>query len=169
MSGSIVFAGIAPHPPLLVPEVGGRRIQNVAASQTALREFARRLVLTAPDTIVVISPHSPFDARSFRVRGGPFVTGDFAEFDAPQVALSFENDLELLSALKKSASVLQVPFEELGQNWPLDHGAMVPLYYLQEAGWSGPVLVSGFTTLSREMHLAYGRAISEAARLANKR
>ena len=56
MPASIVFAGIAPHPPLLVPEVGGRRIEKVADSQRALREFSRRLINTNPATIVVISP-----------------------------------------------------------------------------------------------------------------
>jgi AmmeMemoRadiSam system protein B len=40
---------------------------------------------------------------------------------------------------------------------------MVPLYYLREAGWTGPTIVIGFTLLSNEMHLAFGRAISKAA------
>ncbi|HMG33630.1 MAG TPA: AmmeMemoRadiSam system protein B [Blastocatellia bacterium] len=169
MSGSIVFAGIAPHPPLLVPEVGGHRIKKVADSQNALREFSRRLVATAPDTVVVISPHSPLDASTFRVRSGEVLEGDFAEFNASRVALSFKNDLDLLSALKDACGAAGVPFEGLGRDWLLDHGAMVPLYYLREAGWSGPVVVAGLTMLSRQMHVAFGRAIAEAARAANKR
>ena len=61
MPGSIVFAGIAPHPPLLIPEVGGARIKQVADSQRALTEFSRRLLGSNPDTVVLISPHSPLD------------------------------------------------------------------------------------------------------------
>ena len=68
MPGSIVFAGIAPHPPLLIPEVGGARIEQVADSQRALGQFARRLLDSNPDTVVVISPHSPLDPRLFTTR-----------------------------------------------------------------------------------------------------
>src|SRR5215211_133100 len=99
MSGSIVFAGIAPHPPLLVPEVGGHRIERVADSQRALREFSRRLIETQPETVVVISPHSPLDPRAFTARATKELRGDFREFYAPNVSFAFENDLELLDAI----------------------------------------------------------------------
>ncbi|HXG93007.1 MAG TPA: AmmeMemoRadiSam system protein B [Blastocatellia bacterium] len=169
MDGSIVFAGIAPHPPLLVPEVGGKRIEQVQDSQGALRVFSRRLIDTNPETVVVISPHSPLDPRAFTARATKELRGDFSEFYAPQVRLTFQNDLEMIEAIKRAAADEGVSFGELGRNYPLDHGAMVPLYYLREAGWSGPVVVIGFTMLSIEKHLAFGRAIERAARSINKR
>ena len=166
---SIVFAGIAPHPPLLVPEVGGSRIEQVADSQRALREFSRRLVDTHPETVVVISPHSPLDPRVFTARASEELKGDFRDFYAPQVTLTFKNDLELLNAIKQAAPHETVELRELGRDYPLDHGAMVPLYYLYEAGWSGPIVVIGFTLQSNEKHLAFGRAIEHAARAINRR
>jgi AmmeMemoRadiSam system protein B len=169
MRGSIVFSGIAPHPPLLVPEVGGARIARVADSQAALREFSRRLIETSPDTLVVISPHSPMDAGAFRARTHDRVSGDFSEFNAGSVNFSFDNDLELFRAIRDAASEERVPVEELRRDYPLDHGAMVPLYYLREAGWSGPVVVFGFTMLSNEMHLAFGHAIATAAERTGRR
>lgn len=169
MPGSIVYAGIAPHPPLLVPEVGGSRIQQVANSQRALQEFSRRLVDTSPDTIVVVSPHSPLDPRVFTARATPELKGDFREFDAPDVRLTFENDLELLDALKRAAATEGVEMRELDRDYPLDHGALVPLYYLHEAGWRGRIVVIGFTLQSNEKHLAFGRAISNAAGAINRR
>ena len=165
----IVFAGIAPHPPLLVPEVGGSRIEQVADSQRALREFSRRLVETRPETVVVISPHSPLDPRLFTARASEEISGDFREFYAPQVQLAFKNDLELLDAIKRAASHESVELRELARDCPLDHGAMVPLYYLREAGWNGPVVVIGFTLQSNEKHLAFGRAIALAASSINRR
>ncbi|HJQ71163.1 MAG TPA: AmmeMemoRadiSam system protein B [Blastocatellia bacterium] len=169
MSSPIVFAGIAPHPPLLVPEVGGDRIERVAASQQSLREFSRRLIETDPETVVVISPHSPFDPLVFTARATRQLRGDFREFYAPQVALTFDNDLGLLDAIKLAALDEGVELRELARDHPLDHGAMVPLYYLHEAGWSGPVVVIGFTNQPVEKHLAFGRAINEAARSAGRR
>jgi aromatic ring-opening dioxygenase LigB subunit len=169
LAGSIVFAGIAPHPPLLVPEVGRSRIGQVADSERALREFSRRLVATRPETVVVISPHSPFDPRVFTARASPELRGDFREFYAPQVSLTFKNDLEMIGAIKRAAGDEGVTFGELGRDHPLDHGALVPLYYLREAGWGGPTVVVGFTIQSNEAHLAFGRAIARAAGSLNRR
>ena len=169
MLGRVVFAGIAPHPPLLVPEVGGSRIERVAESQRALREFSRRLVDTSPETVVVISPHSPLDPRAFTARSTVEVTGDFHEFYAPAVGLTFLNDLEMLDAIELASSTEGVELRKLTRDYPLDHGALVPLYYLHEAGWGGRVVVIGFTHQSNEEHLAFGRAIAKAAEAINRR
>ncbi|HET9533459.1 MAG TPA: class III extradiol dioxygenase subunit B-like domain-containing protein [Blastocatellia bacterium] len=169
MVDSIVFAGIAPHPPLLVPEVGGSRIEQVADSRQALREFSRRLMDSRPDSVLVISPHSPLDPVYFTARSTPLLRGDFREFHAPQVSLSFSNDIELLDAIKQAAIDEGVAFRKLERNYPLDHGALVPLYYLEEAGWSGPVAVIGFSHRSNQDHVAFGRAIARGASYINRR
>jgi len=169
MSGSIVFAGIAPHPPLLIPEVGGDRIERVSDSQRALREFSRRLINTGPDTVVVISPHSPLDPRAFTARSTPELIGDFREFLAPAVRLTFPNDLEMLDGIKQAAATQGVELRALDRDYPLDHGALVPLFYLHDAGWRGPTVVLGFTYQSNEKHLAFGRAIAAAAEASGKR
>lgn len=169
MPTNVVFSGIAPHPPLLVPEVGGERIEAVANSQTALREFSRRLVGTSPETILLISPHSPLDAQCFTARWAPELSGDFRQFAAASVRLTFENDLEFLDALKRTAADEGVRLKALDRDYPLDHGALVPLYYLHEAGWTGPVTVIGFTLQSNQKHLDFGRAIKRAAETLNRR
>lgn len=169
MVGRVVFAGIAPHPPLLVPEVGGSRIGRVADSQRALREFSRRLIQADPDSVVLISPHSPMDPEVFTARSTPRLTGDFREFSAPSVRLTLKNDLEMIDAIKQAAPGQGVELRELVGDHPLDHGALVPLYYLSEAGWSGPSAVIGFTLQSNEKHLAFGRAIANAASAINRR
>ncbi|HEU4391109.1 MAG TPA: AmmeMemoRadiSam system protein B [Blastocatellia bacterium] len=160
---NIVFCGIAPHPPLLVPEVGGERIAKVNESQRALREFSSRVLATRPAAIVVISPHSPYDPRVFTARYSKRLAGDFRQFGVAKVALSFENDLEMIDALEQAAELEGAAFRAITRDYPLDHGALVPLYYLREAGWDGPVVVIAFTDQSIQTHLAFGRAIRRAA------
>jgi AmmeMemoRadiSam system protein B len=58
---------------------------------------------------------------------------------------------------------------KLNRDYPLDHGALVPLYYLHEAGWQGRVVVIGFTHQSNDEHLAFGRAIAKAAEAINRK
>jgi aromatic ring-opening dioxygenase LigB subunit len=134
-----------------------------------LREFSRRLVNTSPETVVVISPHSPLDPRVFTARSTAELAGDFRDFFAPEVRLTFKNDLDLLRAMEGAALDEGVELLELKRDHPLDHGALVPLYYLAEAGWSGPIIVCGFTLQSNDQHLAFGRAISRAARELGRR
>lgn len=165
----VVFSGIAPHPPLLIPEVGGNRIDQVAESQQALREFSRRLIATKPDSVVVVSPHSPMDPSVFTARSAAQLAGDFRDFYARQVSLTFPNDLALISAIQRSAINEGGELALHERDYALDHGAMVPLYYLHEAGWSGPVVVIGFTDQSKEKHLAFGRAIANGARELDRR
>lgn len=169
MPGSIVFAGIAPHPPLLIPEVGGSRIERVVDSQRALRGFSRRLVDSDPDTVVVVSPHSPLDPRVFTARSTNQLAGDFGDFYAPAVRLTFSNDLEMVDKIKHAAAAEGVELRLLDGDYPLDHGALVPLYYLHEAGWRGPIVVIGFTHQSNEKHLAFGRAIARAGATISRR
>ena len=163
MDNSVVFSGIAPHPPLLVPEVGGDRLKEVADSQRSLTEFSRRLVNAKPDTVVVISPHSPIDPVRFTTRSAKVLIGDFHEFRAPRVRLEFQNDLELVKAVGAAAELEGVELAELRGDPPLDHGALVPLYYVREAGWNGPVVVFGFTQQSNDAHLAFGLAIARGS------
>lgn len=169
MISSVVFSGIAPHPPLLVPEVGGDRIKRVADSQRSLAEFSRRLVESKPETVVVISPHSPSDPISFTARSTKELRGDFHDFNAPDVELTFPNDLELIKAIAATAREEGVELKELARDYPLDHGALVPLYYIREAGWVGPAAVFGFTEQSNDAHLAFGRAIANGAASVKRR
>jgi len=163
MDKSIVFAGIAPHPPLLVPEVGGDRIARVSRSRASLQEFSRRLIASGPDSVVLISPHSPSDRQFFLARSEPELRGSFVEFGAPDVRLSFKNDLELLKAIQQSAAEIDLSVRTIPGDCPLDHGALAPLYYLAEQGWAGPIVVLSFTAQPDESHLAFGRAIKQAA------
>ena len=58
-ASAIVFSGIAPHPPIMVPEVGGEAIAAVRASIAAMAEFTRRIIKSGAETIILISPHAP--------------------------------------------------------------------------------------------------------------
>src|SRR5687767_10815735 len=96
---SLVFAGIAPHPPIMVPEVGKESIKDVRSSIDAMAEFTRRVVETKAETVIIISPHAPLEADSFVAYAGPEVRGDFANFRAASTTLSAPVDDELLDAI----------------------------------------------------------------------
>lgn len=48
-------------------------------------------------------------------------------------------------------------------NFALDHGSAVPLYFLDRNGWSGRVVALGYSFLSNADHLKFGDCIRSAA------
>lgn len=165
---TIVFAGIAPHPPIMVPEVGGEAIAQVRGSIEAMAELTRRIIANKAETVVLISPHAPLHPRAFVAYHGPALRGDFANFRAPQTEVNFPLDTELLEDLVDTAA--EDGFEIVdSQNYDLDHGTAVPLYFLDRNGWSGRVVALGFSFLSNEDHVRFGRCISKSADAVGRR
>jgi len=158
---SLVFSGIAPHPPIMVPEVGQEAIGEVRASIEAMSELTRRLIASRAETVVLISPHAPLDLDSFVAYEGPELYGDFSNFRAPRTQLRVPLDEELLRAITKSAAAenyLVVSIPECG----LDHGTAVPLYFLLQNGWRGRLVALGYSFLSDDAHLRFGSSIRKA-------
>lgn len=161
-TGSLVFAGIAPHPPIMVPEVGREAIAEVRGSIEAMREFTERLVESGAETVVLVSPHAPLEPRAFVAYHDAQLYGDFANFRAPGAKVEALLDEEMLEAISRAAS--ERGYEVVGiRGYDLDHGTAVPLYFLQRNGWRGRVVALGYSFLSNEDHLSFGSCIKQAA------
>lgn len=158
---AIVFSGIAPHPPIMVPEVGGDSIAEVRGSIDAMAEFTRRLIESGAETVVIISPHAPLDPSAFVAYGDQNLHGDFAKFRAPTTQLAFELDQQLLDAVTTAAAGKNFDVLRLDR-LELDHGTAVPLYFLNRNGWNGRVVALGYSFLSNEDHLDFGACIRNA-------
>jgi MEMO1 family protein len=161
-ASAIVFSGIAPHPPIMVPEVGRDACSAVASSIEAMAELTRRVIESGAETVVIISPHAPLDARAFVAYNAAELTGDFANFRAPDVAINFTLAEDLLTAISESCTAANYEVLPL-ENVPLDHGTLVPLYFLAHNGWHGSVVALGFSFLSNDDHLKFGECIRMAA------
>ena len=160
-TSSLVFSGIAPHPPIMVPEVGQEATVEVRNSIDAMAEFTKRVVASGAETIVLISPHAPLQAHSFVTYPGPELRGDFSNFRAPETQLTVSLDEVLLAAISSSAATKNLAVITTPEN-KLDHGTTVPLYFLLRNGWKGQAIVFGYSFLSNEDHLSFGSSIQKA-------
>ncbi|HYO91133.1 MAG TPA: AmmeMemoRadiSam system protein A, partial [Pyrinomonadaceae bacterium] len=164
---SIVFAGIVPHPPIMVPEVGRDAASEVRGSIDAMRDFTERLIKSGAETVVMISPHAPLDARAFVTYQDSTLYGDFANFRAPETKVEAPLDEELLQAIARAAA--EQGYEVIGiKGYELDHGTAVPLYFLQRNGWRGRVVALGYNFLPNEDHLRFGSCIRRAVEATNR-
>jgi MEMO1 family protein len=157
----LVFSGIAPHPPIMVPEVGRESIAGVRASIDAMAELTRRVIETGAETVILISPHARLEVESFVAYPGPNVYGDFSNFQAPGTEFSARVDEELLTAITRAAASESYSISMLDDD-VLDHGTAVPLYFLLRNGWQGQVVALGYSFLSNHDHIRFGSCIAKA-------
>ena len=160
-TSSLVFAGIAPHPPIMVPEVGREAIADVRASIAAMSDLTQRVIASGAETVVLISPHAPLESDTFVAYDGPQLYGDFAMFRAPTATVHAELNDELLNEMARVAAEQNLAMVRI-KGFDLDHGTAVPLYFLQRNGWHGRVVALGYSFLSNEDHLRFGKCIKQA-------
>ncbi len=163
MTESLVFVGVSPHPPIIVPAIGGPRLSEVSRTVAGVRNVMQRLVASRPDCTIIVSPHVPSDYRSFTFYSGPRVRGDFNQFGAPDVTCDLGCDQMLLSRIVRLATESTIPNYLIHAGRSLDHGAMVPISFLIEAGYRGKLLVMGPASLPVEVHLDAGAVVARAA------
>jgi AmmeMemoRadiSam system protein A len=156
------------HAPIVVPQVGGSRAAECARTTQAMSDAAARLVAHRPDAIAVISPHAPRDRRAFGVCGEDALQGRFERFGVPEVGVELLGAPELARAVRESARRLAVETCPLSGR-ELDHGALVPMYFVRRAGWTGPTLLLSLPYPGTGAEPVMGRALSEAARALGQR
>ena len=130
----IVFGCIVPHPPLLVPEVGGGREAEISATTQAMKELTHRLAEKRPQAVFMISPHgiSLHDAMGIATAGS--LRGSMRNWGALGVDHDFDNDPDIVAELEKEAKASGIPLKSIGEReYHLDHGVMVPMSFLIEA------------------------------------
>lgn len=160
---TLVGAMMVPHPPIIVPEVGGARVSDVQATVDSMRRLGSEAAALSPDVIVLLSPHAPLDADRMAVCLAERYSGSLGPFGAPQVTVDLEGEAELagiILARAKAAGVPAVGFGDREGVASLDHGALVPLYFLLQSMQRLPHLVElNFSFRETARHLEFGRVI----------
>lgn len=152
---NLLLTALAPHPPIMVPEVGGVECEKVESSINAMNELADHIVNLSPDTIVIVTPHSEFNPYKFSIYTDDLLSGNLAMFRAPSVSFSYQNDVEFISSLKQ-----EYDFNEL-EEMSLDHGTMVPLYFINKSGYKGKLVVINYCALDKKEHMNFGMLLKK--------
>lgn len=169
---AVLAAYMVPHPPLIVPDIGRGAETAIANTIDAYREVARRIASVKPDTIVVISPHQVMYADYFHLSPGKGAKGDFGRFRAGKVKMEVSYDTEFVGELCIQAQAQGLDAGTLGvrgrQDQDLDHGTMVPLYFVNQY-WKAYKLVRvGLSGFPLTAHYALGECIQETAQILDR-
>ena len=162
--GEIVYAAIMPHPPILIPEVGKKRLKDAQQSKQALEELARRLKAQQIDTIIVITPHGKVGQASVPVYTGHVFEGSFSMFGQSRPVYSFKGDAALALAIIKDCDFAASCPETL-----LDHGVLVPLHYPQAAGVKKAILPIAIAFLPLQKLFQFGQSLAKTIKRLDKK
>ena len=161
----IKAAYMVPHPPLIVPDVGRGGEKKIIETTKAYERVAEEISKIKPDTIVILSPHSVMYADYFHISPGAGANGDFGHFGAPDVRFSERYDAEFVLRLEELLEDNGFPGGTSGQREKeLDHGTMVPLYFIRKYYQGGKIIRIGLSGLPLTDHYKFGtyiRQISE--------
>ena len=161
---SVLGAIMVPHPPLIIPEVGRGQETRIADTVGAYVEAAAFVGELKPDTVVVFSPHAVMYADYFHVSPGTSARGDFGAFRTPQVVVEAKYDRELTDEIARICDEADFPMGTEGERErALDHGTMIPLYFISRYIRDYRVVRIGGSGLSFADHYRAGQIVAEAA------
>ena len=167
---SVVGAIMVPHPPILLPEVGRGEEKKTAATDRAYRKAAALAAELRPDTIVLSSPHATLYADYFHISPGESARGDMGQFRAPQLRFRVDYDEAFVRELCGLAEREGFPAGTLGERKAeLDHGTMIPLYYINRCYTDYRLVRVGLSGLPLADHYRLGQMIRETAEKLERR
>ena len=167
---SILAAFMVPHPPMIVPAVGRGSEAQISNTIRAYEQVAEEIVTLEPDTIIITSPHSVMYADYFHISPGRSARGDFGQFRASQVSFQEDYDTELVAAIDRLAREKGFPAGVMGErDKRLDHGTMVPLYFIRRRYSGGKIVRIGLSGLPLTEHYRLGQMIREAVESLGRR
>lgn len=168
-SNFIQNAFIVPHPPLIVPKVGGGQEIKIENTIKAYDCIAKIVADIKPETIVITTPHSVMYSDYIHISPGKGAKGDFGEFGHPDVKFEAEYDTEFVNKLSQIAETKEIPAGTLGErNKSLDHGTMVPLHFVNKYYTDYKLVRIGISGLSYLEHYNFGKCIADAAKELNR-
>jgi MEMO1 family protein len=125
---SLIGAAFMPHPPIILPEIGQGSEKESAETLKGIEKIVERAAADQPQVIIVITPHGYTRGSLMTVSENTILSGDFSAFGHSEIQLAFENNQLLVEKLLYAAKTNNLSLNTAIND--LDHGALVPLYFL---------------------------------------
>jgi AmmeMemoRadiSam system protein A/AmmeMemoRadiSam system protein B len=127
-----------PHPPIIISEVGKGEEKKARATVEGCGQVAEEIKELKPEVIIIITPHGSLFRDAIAITDTPSIQGDLGKFGVPEIQFNIEIDMELNNKIFKSSRedgimtvpITQASLREYNISSELDHGAMVPLYFV---------------------------------------
>jgi aromatic ring-opening dioxygenase LigB subunit len=164
---SLVFAGIVPHPPILIETIGKENLEHLEETQKAFALLEEELYSLKPDTLILISPHGPIQPNAFTMNLSPKFDINFEEFGDFATKLELDGDVGLAHQIKEKIEI-KTPFQAISEK-KLDHGCGIPLFMLKNSLKSVKIIPIYYSGLDYNAHYIFGKNLKNELLKTKKR
>jgi AmmeMemoRadiSam system protein A len=173
--GKIGTCYLVPHPPIIVAEVGQGEERKARKTIDAMEKISLEIAAKKPEVLVVITPHGPLFRDAIAVGVRRDFSGNFGSFGRPGVSLSFPGHIEMAFDIMEEAAREGIPVmavdegtrKRYGISPGLDHGALVPLYFISKKYQGFSLVHITYGLLSPGQLYRFGVCIQRAAEKRN--
>jgi aromatic ring-opening dioxygenase LigB subunit len=159
---SWLWAALTPHPPIIVPGIGGGREKEAAVTLKGVADVMERVRERKPEAILLLSPHQPYTYGAFALNGSPVIKGGLAIYGTRNATFELRAPRSGIDALAEflAGDGVQVSVTA-SPDLDRDQGSSVPLYFLRNTyGGLPDIVLSSPIGLDRKTSLKLGEAMS---------
>lgn len=164
-----------PHPPIVIPEVGRGEENKIQGTTDACLKVAEEIARIKPETIIIITPHGPLFNDAIALSFESKIQGNLGRFSAPQLELSLDIDLPLTKKIIEYSREEDILTAEMTKDfsktynleYELDHGTMVPLYFINQKYTNYKLVHITYGMLPKIQLYKFGMCIKKAVEDSN--
>ncbi|SFD34337.1 AmmeMemoRadiSam system protein A [Clostridium uliginosum] len=131
---------LMPHPPIIIPDIGKGEEKKIEATSNACNKIGKEIADIKPETIILITPHATMFSDAIAVSNEERIFGDLRQFRCINVKMDIPIDKEFNSKLISLCDYEHIPsalvdsklLNRFNKSYELDHGTMVPLYFINK-------------------------------------
>jgi len=165
---SLVFAGITPHPPLLIPSIGKENSEKLKKTHDAFLKMEESLYLSKPNIVMIISPHGTVFEDSFCINAHTHFIGSYETFGDHDTKDEWKGATDFAAHIGHMGNEERVEVQLISEE-KLDHGISIPLHFLMQHLQITPILPISPSKLKNKDHVAFGSLLKEACMDTDKR
>lgn len=167
--GKILGRFILPHPPILIPQIGGEEARKGQGTLDSFAAIGKKIAELKPQNIIIISPHAPMFNDKFYINTNSRISGDMSQFKHKEILLGFNNNTGLIDLITDAAKNLDIKAGAVSENllrryglsYDLDHGIIVPMYFISHFYTDFNLIPVSLTSRSPKEHYLMGEAIAQ--------
>ena len=165
---AIIKTYMVPHPPLIIPQIGKGGEKQIDKTINSYEEIAKEISTLKPETIIISSPHTIMYGDYFHITNANKVSGDLSNYNVSNILFEEEQDIDLIEEIEKVSRKYNFPAGRT-KDTELDHGTIIPLYFIRKYYKEGKIIVLGPSGLPLIDNYMMGIIIKEAVNNLDKK
>lgn len=167
---------IFPHPPIIIPEIGRGEEKDALKTIEGVNHLAQEIAGRKPDTIILITPHGPVFSDAVCISIESKLYGDFEQFGKGNLKFEFDNNTEMAQRIAQCSEAHNITIGRVDKNFDkrygitvdIDHGALVPMYFVNKYYSDYKFVHISMGMLSYEKLYEFGMCIDDIIRESNE-